>query len=170
MIIIQFPYPETKRKALGKLVGRFAFRTWGNGEMMVTETALSHLATEKIAFTAIGPADEARLPSPPPNNLRRYEILMPSKSGVGQSIPPDLAAETVLELEGEFGAVTCETPVVHGVLRHEGRSLPTPLARAFVDVADTPENRQFFIRFKEQLKQRFQQEEIWMATYPIEVI
>lgn len=44
------------------------------------------------------------------------------------------------------------------------------LARVFVDVPDTPENRGFFIRFKERLKERFQQLEIWLTTFPIELI
>jgi hypothetical protein len=44
------------------------------------------------------------------------------------------------------------------------------LARVFVDVADEPEHRQFFLEFKERLKVRFGQIDIWMATYPIEVL
>jgi hypothetical protein len=40
----------------------------------------------------------------------------------------------------------------------------------FCDVSDTPENRQFFVEFKERLKARFQQLDIWMTTYPVEVI
>jgi hypothetical protein len=40
----------------------------------------------------------------------------------------------------------------------------------FVDEEDTPQNRDFFVRFKERLKQRFQQKDIWLTTYPVEVI
>jgi hypothetical protein len=40
----------------------------------------------------------------------------------------------------------------------------------FVDVSDTAQNRRFFIEFKELLKERFQQIDIWMTTYLIEVI
>jgi len=39
-----------------------------------------------------------------------------------------------------------------------------------VDVPDTAANRQFFIRFKETLKERFQQLDIWVTTFPIELI
>ena len=39
-----------------------------------------------------------------------------------------------------------------------------------VDVEDTPGNRQFFVRLKERLKNRFQQKDIWLTTYPVEVI
>ena len=42
------------------------------------------------------------------------------------------------------------------------------LIRIFVDVADTPENQQFFRDLKERLKERFQQVDIRMTTYLIE--
>jgi len=39
-----------------------------------------------------------------------------------------------------------------------------------VDVADTENSRAFFVAYKEQLKTRFRQLDIWMTTHPIEVI
>ena len=42
--------------------------------------------------------------------------------------------------------------------------------RIFVDVPDTAESRQFFVDYKERLKDRLKQIDIWMTTYPIEVI
>lgn len=42
--------------------------------------------------------------------------------------------------------------------------------RMFVDVPDTPENRQFFEEYKEHLKGRFRQIDIWLTTYAIEAI
>ncbi len=44
------------------------------------------------------------------------------------------------------------------------------LVRVFVDTNDTLGNRQFFEQFKELLKTRFKQLDIWMTTYPIEVL
>jgi hypothetical protein len=35
---------------------------------------------------------------------------------------------------------------------------------------DEPEARQFFAEYKELLKGRFQQLDIWMTTYPVEVL
>lgn len=35
---------------------------------------------------------------------------------------------------------------------------------------DSPESRQFFVAFKERIKVRFKQADIWMTTYPIEVL
>lgn len=61
MLLIRFPHPESKRAALGRLAGRFRFRSWASGEMLVPEEALSFLATEGIVFIAEGLAtDEQR--------------------------------------------------------------------------------------------------------------
>ena len=43
MTIIRFADVETERLALGKLAGRFSFKTWATGEKMVPEPALSYL-------------------------------------------------------------------------------------------------------------------------------
>ena len=40
----------------------------------------------------------------------------------------------------------------------------------FVDVPDAPESREYFVAAKERLKARFQQLDIWMTTYLIEVL
>jgi hypothetical protein len=42
------------------------------------------------------------------------------------------------------------------------------LIRVFVDVDDTPENRDFFRELKARLKERFQQIEIRITSYIIE--
>lgn len=55
MIQIRFPDAETERRALGYLAGRFSFKSWASGEMIVPEAALPALALEGISFTAEGP-------------------------------------------------------------------------------------------------------------------
>jgi hypothetical protein len=102
--------------------------------------------------------------------LRRFEVLLPLRLNDGTPVPDATVADTLLELEQRFGAVSCETQTIHGQWRHEGHSYRDDLIRVFVDVADEPENRQFFIEFKERLKARFQQLDIWLATYLIEVL
>ncbi len=103
-------------------------------------------------------------------SLRRYEILLPLRFNDGQSVPDDLVAETLLELEQRFGAVSSETQTIHGLWRHDSESYRDDLIRVFVDVADEAEHRRYFLEFKERLKARFQQIDIWMTTYPIEVL
>ena len=61
MIVIRFPNQETKRRALGYLAGRFNFKSWATGEVLVPEVALADLATEGIPFTSEGPASYERI-------------------------------------------------------------------------------------------------------------
>lgn len=56
MILIHFPNIKSKRQALGILAGRFAFKSWASGEMLVPESALPFLAVQGVAFTVEGPA------------------------------------------------------------------------------------------------------------------
>jgi len=81
-----------------------------------------------------------------------------------------LIAVTLLELEQRFGAVSSETQTIQGLWRHEGRAYRDDLTRVFVDVPDTPESLAFFQDFKERLKSRFKQLDIWMTTHPIQIV
>jgi hypothetical protein len=103
-------------------------------------------------------------------SFRRFEILLPLRFNDGQPVPNELIAETLLELEQRFGSVSSETQVIRGSWQHEGRAYRDDLVRVFVDVPDTSENRQFFLDFKERAKARFRQIDIWLTTYPIEVL
>lgn len=63
MVIVTFTNPEQERHALGYVVGRFPFKTWHTGELMVPEAALQHLAAQDIHFTVTGrPAYERSIP------------------------------------------------------------------------------------------------------------
>jgi hypothetical protein len=103
-------------------------------------------------------------------SFRRFEILLPRKFNDGRSVPDELIADTLLELEERFGAVSSETQIIRGLWRHEDQLYRDDLIRVFVDTSDVPESRQFFLEFKERVKARFQQIDIWMTTYPIEVL
>jgi hypothetical protein len=56
MVILRFDNGEEERRALGWLAGRFSFKTWENGELMVHEAVLPYLAHEGISFKVQGPA------------------------------------------------------------------------------------------------------------------
>jgi hypothetical protein len=56
MIRIRFIDADAKRRALGRLAGRFPFKSWATGEMLVPEAALGFLAIESISFQVEGPA------------------------------------------------------------------------------------------------------------------
>ena len=102
--------------------------------------------------------------------FRRFEILLPLRFNDGQAVGDDLIADTLLELEGWFGAVSAEPQTIRGQWRHEGQSYRDDLVRVFVDAPDVPESRECFLAFKERAKTRFQQLDIWMTTYPIEIL
>ncbi len=103
-------------------------------------------------------------------NWRRYEVLLPVRSNDGARIPKALLAQTIHELEERFGAVSCETQVIHGRWRSGALTFRDDLIRVFVDVEQDAEVRKFFREFKERVKTRFQQEEIWLIHYAIELM
>ena len=94
---------------------------------------------------------------------RRYEVLLPLHFNDGHAVPDDLIAQTLLELEQRFRAISCETQVIQGMWENKGQTYRDELVRVFVDVADNQENRRFFVRCKKQLKKRFRQLEIRMT-------
>jgi hypothetical protein len=44
------------------------------------------------------------------------------------------------------------------------------LIRLVIDVEDTPEVEQFFREYKDCLKKRFKQFDIWITVYPVRII
>ena len=55
MVLIRFKDDATKRRALGYLPGRFSFKSWATGEMLVPEASLPFLAAEGFKFSVEGP-------------------------------------------------------------------------------------------------------------------
>ena len=98
--------------------------------------------------------------------VRRFEVLLPLRFNDGTPVPDAAVADTLIE----FGAVSCETQAIRGHWRSEGQSYRDDLLRVFVDVPDASESRAYFVAAKERLKARFQQLDIWMTTYLIEVL
>ena len=100
---------------------------------------------------------------------RRFEILLPRRFNDGTAVPDEFAGQTILELRAQFGALSSETQIIRGIWENAGQSYRDDLIRIFIDVADTSDNQQFFRDYKEQLKARFQQLDIRITTYLIEV-
>ena len=61
MVLIRFPDDAAKQKALGFLMGRYSFKSWATGEMVVPSFALPALALENVPFNVEGPATYERL-------------------------------------------------------------------------------------------------------------
>lgn len=56
MVIIRFDDSELEKHALDFLVGRYSFKTWANGDLMLPEPALGQLAAQGLPFRVKGPA------------------------------------------------------------------------------------------------------------------
>lgn len=105
-----------------------------------------------------------------PKQYRRYELLLPTSFNDGTLVADELLGQTLLEIREQFGAVSSESHLIEGHWEHQGHVFRDRNIRVFVDVPDSLENRQFFIELKERLKERFQQLDIWLTSYPLDVI
>ena len=103
-------------------------------------------------------------------SFRRFEVLLPRSFNDGQAVPDELIADTLVELQEQFGAVSCETQNIRGMWHHNDQVYRDDLIRVIVDTPDVPESREYFLMFKERVKTRFQQIDIWVTTYPIDVM
>jgi hypothetical protein len=101
---------------------------------------------------------------------RRYEVLLPLQFNDGSPVPEELIGQTLLELRKKFGALSAETQTIRGHWQHGKNLFRDDLNRVFVDAPDTSENRRWFERMKVRLKKRFKQIDIWMVSFPIEVL
>lgn len=101
---------------------------------------------------------------------RRYEILLPRRFNDGSPVPRRVFGEVLEALRERFGAVSSETQTIHGQWEDGRRVYRDHLIRFFVDVPRSEDSRAFFVEFKEELKIRFDQIEIWITSFDIETI
>src|SRR5438067_10816217 len=92
-------------------------------------------------------ASQSKGPQAMSASFRRFEVLLPRQFNDGQPVPDELFAATLLELREHFGAVSSETQIIRGLWQHQGEIFRDDLVRVFVDVADVPETRDFFLEF-----------------------
>ena len=76
-----------------------------------------------------------------PKQFRRFEFLLPTRFNNGDLVPSEAFAETLLELETQFGAVSSESQTIAGRWHHEGQLYRDESVRVFVDVPDLDTNR-----------------------------
>ena len=101
----------------------------------------------------------------------RYEILLPLKYNDGSDIEPEKLLLTKQELVAKFGALTVNPAPVEGVWTYEGTTYQDLLLKYILDIKeDSAEVQKFFDAFKETLKTRFRQIDVWIVAYPIRVV
>jgi hypothetical protein len=101
---------------------------------------------------------------------RRYEMLLPLKHNDGTPINPEKHLQTCDDIAARFGGYSLLPQAVQGVWLHQGERFADETLRLITDAADTPETRQFFAEFKLLLRDRFEQIEVYIVSYPIEVV
>src|SRR5437870_6345730 len=101
---------------------------------------------------------------------RRYEILLPLRHNDGRPVSDEKLNQTREELVNQFDAISVQPQSIQGIWVHEGIRYEDISVRFSVDVNDTPESRQFFLQFKATLLERFEQLEIYIASYSVEIL
>ncbi len=101
----------------------------------------------------------------------RYEILLPLRYNDGGSVEPEKLLQTKEDLVQKCGALTVDPYPVEDLWTYQGVSYQDALLRYVVDVEeDTIAIQMFFGEFKETLKSRFRQLDVWIVAYPIRVV
>ncbi len=103
------------------------------------------------------------------SKLRRFEILLPLQFNDGREVPRELLGEAVSEIVDRFGAVSYEPQTVEGHWTREGVVYRDALSKIVVDIADTPGNRKWMRSFKSRWLSKFDQVDLWLISYKIEV-
>jgi|SRR5437879_6242699 len=101
---------------------------------------------------------------------RRYEILLPVRHNVGRLVSWDLLEKTREELVARFGGLTVASHPYLGIWAHQKKRFKEEMRRLIVDVENTAGNRQFFTRYKKTLRARFEQIEIYIASYLVDIV
>ena len=103
-------------------------------------------------------------------SFRRYEITLPTRYNDGSPVEPEKYLVTRREIAARCGALTFLPQPIHGEWTHQETRYEDVNLRIVIDVEDTPESADFFVRLKETLKQRFRQIEIWIVSYEIRIV
>ena len=104
------------------------------------------------------------------SKLGRFEILLPLQYNDGSPVEQEKFTQTRHELDNQFGGSSADPIPISGHWFFQGTLYEDNLLRIRVDAPYTRKNRTFFRRYKERLKERFRQEEIWVTVHGIEVL
>jgi hypothetical protein len=98
-------------------------------------------------------------------------MLVPLRYNDGSPVEQEKFVETRRELLHQFSGLTLDfVPVTGYWTGPAGAVVEDELVRLVVDVPDTPENRRFFVEWKEELKERFRQLDIWIVAIPLDIV
>jgi hypothetical protein len=106
----------------------------------------------------------------PSMRMRRYEILLPLKYNDGSDVEEEKFLATNDEIVSKFNALTIDPVQAKGIWVYDSIRYEDRLIRLRIDTVSSRAVRKFFKNYKEVLKDRFKQIDIWMTSYEIEVI
>ena len=104
-----------------------------------------------------------------PDRTKRFEILLPLNYNDGTLIEAEKFDQTAEELSDRFGGITQDTVRITGAWKYGSARYRDDLLRIRIDTND-PQARVFFRAQKDVWKARFQQIDIWIVAYEIEII
>lgn len=87
----------------------------------------------------------------------------------GSEIEPDKYDQTAEELCDRFGGITVDTVQISGTWKYGGTRYRDSLLRIRIDTIDKAAPA-FFKDYKEILKTRFRQIDIWITAHHLEII
>ena len=102
-------------------------------------------------------------------SFRRYEILLPTRYNDGTLVEAERIDLVLEELGDRFGGITFYPEDLRGVWLHEGQRFEESNVRLVVDVEDSPATAAFFVDYKQKLKERFRQIDLWIVSYEIRI-
>jgi hypothetical protein len=100
---------------------------------------------------------------------KRFEILLPSNYNDGTEIEPEKFDQTDFELTERFGGATWDTVRIAGTWKYGGTRYRDHLIRIRIDTNDKKATA-FFRQYKETLKARFHQIDIWITAHELDII
>ncbi len=103
------------------------------------------------------------------NSLRRFEILIPLQFNDGTDVSDDLISDALLEIVGEFGALSYYHNSVQGRWTDEDTIYIDRNSKIVIDIPNTPENIQWMRDYKARWKEKLNQLDLWLISYEIDV-
>lgn len=103
---------------------------------------------------------------------RRFEILLPAEFNDGRLVAdacPRCVPDSPAEVVDSFGAFTFRPDAAVGAWTAGGRRYDDRLYLLVVDVDDTAEHQSRICHLKSHLLERFDQLEIYVTSYPVQV-
>ncbi|MBI3922136.1 MAG: hypothetical protein HY318_12015 [Armatimonadetes bacterium] len=100
----------------------------------------------------------------------RFELLLPLCYNDGRPVDKHKFRETRDELIERFGAVSTDSVIVSGHWLYKGTLYEDKLIRIRIDAVESEEVRQFITQYKEILKERFEQFDVYITAQQIEVL